>query len=407
MLNDKPIGSGWLRQDGRKGIRNKVLVIFTVDCSYYVCQQIAAHFKALGADVDFIGNRACIDNQVNIRRLLAFSTHPNVGAVLVIGLGCEYVRPDRICDFAARQGRIADWFNIQDQGGTARSIARGKAIVEDMLEQLGKQPKVPLYWRDLCVGSKCGGSDFASGLAANPLVGSFFDRQVDRGGTCFFEELTEAIGLRDYLCGRAATEQAREQIGKAYDKNEAMCMEIGQFAITPGNFDGGLTTIEEKSMGATIKSGTRPIQGVLKVAQQPDRTGLWLVDTMRDMYYAAREFTSGGDAYTILDMVACGAQLNLLTTGRGHCINTPVAPTVKITGNSRTFQKMNDDIDLDAGQLLVGTKTMDQLTDDLEQLIIDICAGKKSKGEALGHQESELSSNYQHPYRIQGPLCRR
>ena len=275
-----------------------------------------------------------------------------------------------------------------------------------MLKELHEMPKVPFYWSDLCVGGECGGSDFASGLAANPLVGSFFDRHVDRGGTCLFEELTEAIGLRDYLCSRAVNDQALERIGTAYDKNEAMCIQIGQFAITPGNFEGGLTTIEEKSMGATIKSGTRPIQGVIKVAQQPTHSGLWLLDTMRDEYYASRELSAGGDAYTILDMVACGTQINFLTTGRGHDINTPIAPTVKITGNSRTFQNMIDDIDVDAGQLLTGAKSMEQLTDDLEQLVINICNGEKSKGEALGHQESELSSNFQHPYKVVGPKCK-
>ena len=127
---------------------------------------------------------------------------------------------------------------------------------------------------------------------------------------------------------------------------------------------------------------------------------------MRDQYFAARELSAGGDAYTILDMVSCGTHINLLTTGRGHTVNTPIAPTVKITGNERTFKNMIDDIDVDAGQLLTGEKTMKQLTDDLEQLVVDICAGQKSKGEALGHQESELSSNFQHPYKVIRPACR-
>jgi altronate hydrolase len=177
------------------------------------------------------------------------------------------------------------------------------------------------------------------------------------------------------------------------------CQVNDQYSISPGNFDGGLTTIEEKSMGAVVKSGSRPIQGVLKVAQRPPRNGLWLMDASSDGDFGSG-FYGGGDAQGIMDMVSLGTHFNFLVTGRGHVVGTPIAPTIKITGNPNTYRKMSDDIDINAGQLLTGEKTLDQMTLELLDYVLALCAGEKTLAEKLGHHEGEIYGGYQVPDRV-------
>jgi altronate hydrolase len=403
MLSTGPIGNGFLRADGKKGIRNKVLVIFTVDCSSFVASSVARHFKEIKEDVDFLGSRTCDDNQVIIRRLLSYSVHPNVGAVVIIGNGCEYLRPDKLCEFAKQEGRLADWFYLQEIGGTRKGIDRGIALVTEFIEELKKVPRVPLYLKDLIFGAKCGGSDFTSGLVGNTLVGRFFDEIIDLGGTCIFEELVEAIGLRDYLAGRAINEKVRQDIIDAYDKTIYICKQGGQFAISPGNFDGGLTTIEEKSLGSTVKSGTRPISGILKIAQRPQKPGLYILDVLNDAHYDVNWIT-GGDAYTMMDLVSLGVHINFLVTGRGHTIGNPIAPCIKITGNPQTWKRMSEDIDINSSDILEGKMNMDEKTGELLAYVSEICRGSKTKAEALGHQEGEFVNAVQNACKVIRPV---
>ncbi len=273
---------GWPRSDGRKGIRNLVLVIYTVECASHVAHAIAQGEE----DVHVIGFPGCYDNQYAVRLMLALGRHPNVGAVLAVGLGCEYTRPDKIADVVRHStSRPADSFYIQNQGGTRNSIETGKSIVRKMRQDIGAIAKVPMTLADLTIGCECGGSDGTSGLAGNPLVGTFFDRLVDAGGTAIFEEVVEMIGLKPIMLSRAANETARDQIDHAYEKAVRYCQAVRQFSVSPGNFAGGLTTIEEKSMGAFAKSGTRPIQGIIKVSQSPPTPGLWLMDSVPDDHF--------------------------------------------------------------------------------------------------------------------------
>ena len=277
MNNNLPVWEGYLRADGRKGIRNLVLVIYTVECAQFV-----AHAIAQGeTDVHVIGFPGCYDNQYAVRLMLALARHPNVGAVLSVGLGCEYTQPGKIAEVVRKSGRPAESFFIQDAGGTSKSIARGKEILSRLRQEISEVKRVPMTLADLTVGCECGGSDGTSGLAGNPVVGAFFDRLVDAGGRAVFEETVEMIGLRNILGSRAANDQARKELTTAYDKAENYCKQVRQFSASPGNFAGGLTTIEEKSMGAFAKSGTRPIQGVIKVAEAPRGPGLWILDRCR------------------------------------------------------------------------------------------------------------------------------
>jgi altronate hydrolase len=379
----EPRWLGYLRADGRKGVRNVVLVIYTVECAQHVAHAIAAGEP----DTHVIGFPGCFDNQYAVRLLLSLARHPNIGAVLAVGLGCEYTQPERLAERVRESGRPADWFFIQESGGTVASIEKGKSIVADFRAQLQQSPRVDMTLSDLVVGSECGGSDFTSGLAGNPAVGRAFDRIVDAGGSAVFEEVVEMIGLRDVLIERAANEEARSQVAAAYDKAVAYCQIVRQYSISPGNFAGGLTTIEEKSLGALAKSGSRPIQGVLKVAQSPPWPGLWLLDTVPDPHYMQFGYTNPNDTEGIMDLISVGSQVLLFVTGRGSVIGAPVAPLVKITGNAETYRNLEGDVDFNAGRLLTGERSLDELGDELVALTIETARGMPTKPERLGHRE--------------------
>lgn len=382
---------GYLRADGRKGIRNLLLVVYTVQCAEFVAQEVARG----ETDTHVIGFPGCYDNAYAIRLMLALARHPNVGGVLAIGLGCEYTQPARIAEAVRASGRPAESFFIQEHGGTRSSIEHGKRLLAGMREEIATAPRVEMDWRDLVVGCECGGSDATSGLAGNPSVGRFFDLLVDHGGTAVFEETVEMIGLRDILVGRGKTPEARNRLGETYDKAERYCRSVRQYSIAPGNFAGGLTTIEEKSMGAFAKSGSRPIEGVIRVAEQPPHPGLWLMDSVPDENFMQFGYTNPNDTEGIMDLISAGAQIVLFVTGRGSVIGSPIAPLIKITGNAKTFRNMADDIDFNAGRVLDGTLTLDGAAQELAKLVREVAHGGRSKPEQLGHREYFIMYKHQ------------
>jgi altronate hydrolase len=315
--------------------------------------------------------------------------------VLAIGLGCEYTQPARVAEAVRQSGRPAEAFFIQEHGGTAESIAYGKQLLAKLRQQITGAPRVPMSWADLTVGAECGGSDGTSGLAGNPVVGSFFDWLVDHGGTAIFEETVEMIGLRSVLTGRAASAKAADQIAAAYDKAERYCRTVRQYSVSPGNFAGGLTTIEEKSLGAVAKSGSRAIQGVIRVAERPPHPGLWLMDSVPDESFMQFGYTNPNDTEGIMDLISAGAQIVLFVTGRGSVIGSPIAPLIKVTGNTRTYEKMIGDIDFDAGCVLDGRSSMKEAGGELAALVAATAAGAPTKPEQLGHREYFIMYKHQ------------
>jgi altronate dehydratase large subunit len=384
--------TGYLRPDGRKGIRNHLLVVYTVECASFVAQEVAKDEP----DTHVIGFPGCYDNDYAIRLMLALATHPNIGAVLAVGLGCEYTQPHRIAEAVRASGRPAESFFIQEHGGTRSSVSYGKEVLASLRARAAENAvKVPMTFADLTIGAECGGSDGTSGLAGNPVVGRAFDRLVDLGGSAIFEETVEMIGLRDLMVARAASPQATEQLGACYDKMLRYCKAVRQYSVAPGNFAGGLTTIEEKSMGAFAKGGSRPIQGVIRVSERPPHPGLWILDTVPDEHFMQFGYTNPNDTEGIMDLIAAGAQIVLFITGRGSVIGSAVAPIIKITGNQRTYRNLNDDMDFNAGRVLAGELTMDQAAAELMDLIADVASGQQSKPERLGHREFFLMYKHQ------------
>lgn len=384
---------GYLRQDGSLGIRNKVLVVYTVECARFVAEEIAR--RSEDSETEVLGFSGCTDNAYAIRLLLALVRHPNVGAVLAVGLGCEYTQPGRLAEAARNTGRLADWFFIQDLGGTGPSIRHGLKLVARFRHEMNHSTMVPMGLADLVVGAECGGSDYTSGLAGNVAVGRFYDMLIDLGGTAIFEEIVEAVGLVDMLSNRAATPQVREDLIYTYQKALNYCKSVRQYSVSPGNFAGGLSTIEEKSMGAVIKSGSKPIQGVLKVGMRPSQNGLWLLDSTPDPYWMQFGITNPNDNEGLMDLIACGCHLTILVTGRGNVVGSAVAPVIKVTGNSGTFHRMEGDMDFDAGPVLSGKETPQMLGARLFRMVVQVAEGHLTKSEAMGHKEYFIPYKYQ------------
>lgn len=384
---------GYARKNGSKGIRNRILVIYTVKCSEFVARQIAE--RTNHTDVEVLGFDGCTDNQYAVNLLISLIRHPNVGGVLAVGLGCEYVQPEWLANIAREEDKEASWMFIQQEGGTRKAIEKGIKWVTEALERLKEVPRVEMGLSDLVIGAECGGSDYTSGLAGNVVVGRFYDKLVDLGGTAIFEEIVEAIGLVDLLTSRAVDKKAEEELRYTYTKALDYCKSVRQYSVSPGNFAGGLSTIEEKSMGAVIKSGSRPIQGVTKVSVAPPRKGLWLLDSTPDPYWMQFGITNPNDNEGLMDLISCGAHIVFLVTGRGNVVGSAVSPCIKITGNHKTYERMKEDMDFDAGPVLAGQCTQDELADQLTQMVVDVAGGACSKSEALGHREYFIPYKYQ------------
>lgn len=384
---------GYQRKDGQLGIRNRVLVIYTVKCAEFVAQKIVERADHL--DVELIGFPGCTDNQYAVNMLISMIRHPNIGAVLAVGLGCEYIQPEWLADIATKEGKLSHWMFIQKEGGTQTTIEKGLAWVEWARKQLQDTPRVEMRLKDLVIGAECGGSDYTSGLAGNAVVGRFYDKLVDLGGTAIFEEIVEAIGLRDMLVKRGETEEVQQQLAYTYDKMLDYCKSVRQYSISPGNFAGGLSTIEEKSMGALVKSGSRPIQGVTKVAVPPTKPGLWLLDSTPDPYWMQFGITNPNDNEGLMDLISCGAHIVFLVTGRGSVVGSAVSPCIKITGNHATFERMAEDMEFDASPILSGEKSRDAMVEELALHVAEIASGVLSKSEAMGHKEFYIPYKYQ------------
>ena len=344
-----------------------------------------------------VGFEGCTDNDYAVRLLLSLIRHPNIGAVLAVGLGCEYIQAGRLAEQGRRAGKPAEWILIQEEGGTSPSIEKGLELVQRFQKQIEQVPQAEMGFSDLVIGAECGGSDSTSGLAGNAVVGRMFDKIADCGGTAVFEEIVEAVGLVDFLTSRAVNDRVRGELSDTYHKAMQYCRHVKQYSISPGNFVGGLSTIEEKSMGALIKSGSRPIQGVIKTGQKPNHAGLWLLDSTPDPYWMEFGYTNPNDNEGLMALISCGCQMTYLVTGRGNVVGSAVAPVLKITGNTCTYQRMNGDMDFNAGAVLTGECSLEQLTGRLAEQTAAVCGGRQTKGEALGHKEYMIPYKYQEP----------
>ncbi len=390
---------GWLRSDGRKGVRNVVAVAYLVECAHHVARQVTGAFD--GQDVHLIGFPGCFPNDYAQRIMERLCTHPNVGAVLIVSLGCESFNKRQLARVVAGTGRPVETLVIQSNGGTRRTVAAGRAWVTAQLSALDGVPTVPMAVEDLIVGTICGGSDGTSGLTGNPAAGRAFDSLISAGAACIFEETGELIGCEEIMAARAATPDLAVLLRASVAKAAAYYATLGYGSFASGNADGGLSTIEEKSMGAYAKSGRSPIVGLIKPGDIPPRAGLYLMDVVPDGEVRFG-FPNISDNAEIVELIASGAHMVLFVTGRGSVVGSAISPVIKICANPDTFRRMEDDMDVDAGRILEGRGTLDGVGAEIVALIEAVAGGARTKSEELGHQEFILTYKSFDPI---GPAC--
>jgi altronate dehydratase large subunit len=375
---------GFLRANGRKGIRNYVVVAYLVECAHHVAREITLPFREQGAHL--IGFPGCYPNAYADRILRRICTHPNVGAALLVSLGCESFNRDGLAEEVRRSGRPVATLVIQEAGGTRTTIRDGRAWVEQAITQLQVTTRCKIGVADLVIGTICGGSDATSGLTANPAVGRAFDWLVDQGAAAIFEETNELVGCEEHLASRAITPELGRELFAAVVKAEQYHRVLGHGSFAPGNADGGLTTQEEKSLGAYAKSGSRLVSGMLKPGDWPPRGGLYLLDVVPDGEVRFG-FPNISDNAEAVELIACGAQMILFTTGRGSVVGSAVSPMIKVCANPATYRRLRDDMDVDAGRILEDRGTLDEVGREIIDCLLRAAAGEPTASESLGHQE--------------------
>lgn len=382
MASAIPTFYGYPRPDGTFGARNHVAVIPSVTCAGDVAQAIC---RQVAGTVCYLHHQGCCQLPPDLERvtdtLISLGRSPNVGAVLIVSLGCEGTDHERMYEELSLTGKPVRHIGIQELGGTAPAIAHGIEEARELVISISAQQRVEAGIENLIMSIKCGASDTTSGMASNCVIGRVADRLVDLGATVVFGETTEFIGGEDLLARRAATPEVARRIYEIVDAMETRAKSVGcdmrRGQPTPGNIAGGLSSIEEKSLGAIVKSGTRPIQGVLDYPETAfGRTGLWIKDT------------PGREPEILTGMAATGAQLMCFSTGRGAPQGFPSMPVVKICGNPHTYRRMSGDMDVDAGRIIKGTATIDEVAEETFGHILRVLSGELTKNEAICYTSS-------------------
>jgi altronate dehydratase large subunit len=376
---------GYRRPDGRVGVRNHVAVVPVSVTASAVATQLAAE---VGPQVRATPHQMPLDPAPHAREqiervLRGIGSHSNVGATLFVALGTETIGAETLADDIARTGMPVETLSIRDAGGTAAALRDGSDAVESLREEARTTRRESAGVGELVVALECGGSDATSGFAANPAVGSFCDRLVEAGGTGVLSETPEFIGAEHILAERCVDETVRETLLSHVERREQMAEIMGVdfrgAQPSPGNQEGGLTTLEEKSLGAIAKGGTKQLRAVLEYADPlPVGGGFVVMDS------------PGYDVESVSGKVAGGAQVVVFTTGRGSTTGNPIAPVVKITGNPDTFDRMSENMDLDASSVLSG-QPIDAVGDSLYDFVRTVASGELTTAER--HRMEEFAIN--------------
>lgn len=376
---------GYRRPDGKVGVRNKILILPASICATDTARIVASQVE--GA-VTFHNQNGCSqvpsDMKLTMDTIAGMAANPNVYGTVVISLGCEGCQMDLVAEeIEKRTSKPLERFVIQENGGTIATVERATRAAKKMAQDasLLQREKFPIS--ELIVGTECGGSDQTSGLASNPLIGEACDRLVDMGATAVLSETTEFIGAEHILARRGRTPEVSRRIYDIVHRFENSLKLVGEDVRdgnpSPGNMEGGLTTLEEKSLGCIHKGGHRPVEAVYEYSEIIDKKGLVIMDT------------PGNDPSSVAAMVAGGAQVVLFSTGRGTPTGNPVAPIIKLTANPQTYAGMSDNIDVDASMLLTNPDRMPELADALVEEVAATASGKLTKSEALGYTEMAIA----------------
>ena len=373
---------GYVRPDGKVGARNYVGVIPSVTCANDVAQAIC---RQVMGTVSFLHHQGCCQMPPDLERvtdtLISLGKSPNLASVLVVSLGCEGTDHERMVKEIAATGKHVEIIHIQELGGVSKAIQAGTDIARRLVIEASGLQRQPVDVSNIVMAIKCGASDTTSGMASNCVIGYVADKLVDLGATVIFGETTEFIGGEHLLARRAVSKEVGDKIFKIVNDMETRAKAIGcdmrKGQPTPGNIAGGLSSIEEKTLGAIVKSGTRPIQGVLDYPEYvTNQKGLWIKDT------------PGREPEILTGMAATGAQFMMFSTGRGAPQGFPCMPVVKICGNPITYPRMEQDMDLNAGLIITGDKTIEQVGEEAFAKALRTLSGEMTKNEAVQYVSS-------------------
>ncbi len=372
---------GYSRPKGRVGTRNYLAIIPTVFCANEVAWRIAKKFKNARP---LLHHQGCAQLKPDVDRvtqtLIGLGTNPNVGAVLLIGLGCESVSIQEVFRGVKKRGQTVEQIVIQTLGGMKKAIERGTQLAARLDKGLSGSKRKPFPVKHLVMGIKCGSSDASSGLVSNPAVGAASDKLLSRGGTVIFGETTEFLGAEHLLARRAVCGEVAAKIFEIVERMENRVIAVGVdmrgSQPTPGNIQGGITTIEEKSLGAICKSGSMPINGVLEYGEMISGKGLFILDS------------PGKEAEIMTGLSAAGANLIVFSTGGGAPQGYPIVPVIKVAGNPQKCLVMKEHIDIDASGVLQGDLSVEEIAEKIYAELLKVGSGREVKAEKLGYDQT-------------------
>ena len=377
---------GYKRPDGRVGVRNHVLILPASVCASDTTRIIAS--QVTGA-VTFNNQLGCsqvpVDQAYTMDVMAGFAATPNIYGTVVVSLGCENCQMDLVVKaIEERTNKPIRQVIIQEAGGTLKAIEAAVRYAKEMVAEASLLRREEFPISELIVGTECGGSDPTSGLAANPLIGQLSDLLVEAGATPVLSDTTEFIGGEHLLAARAGNQEVHDRIYEIVHRYEKSLQMVGEEVRegnpSPGNKAGGLTTLEEKSLGCIHKGGHAPVSNVYDYAKPlKSHEGLVIMDT------------PGNDPSSVAAMVAGGCQIIVFSSGRGTPTGNPIAPVIKITGNRETYKKMSDNIDVDASPIIYGSKTLEGMGDELLDLVVKTANGQQTKAESLGYVEISIA----------------
>ncbi|MFW9783155.1 MAG: UxaA family hydrolase [Candidatus Heimdallarchaeota archaeon] len=372
---------GYSRSNGQVGIRNKIAVISSVVCVNSVARRVAEKIDNAVAITHPAGcGQFGRDFIYTFRTLTGLANNPNVYGVIVIGLGCENLLSSNLANSIKKSQQPVVFFDVQDvQGGTISAIEKGTQLCKNLAASAQEVKREYFDFSNLTLGLECGGSDSISGITANPAVGVVSDKIVNLGGTSILPEFTEWIGTEHLLVKRAVNEEVAKKIKvplkEFLDRANESGFDFLGVQPTPGNIAGGLSTIEEKSLGTISKGGKAKIQGVLQYSEKPNGKGLWLM------------VEPGLDIISVTGLAAAGAQVIIMTTGRGTPLGNPVVPVIKICGNPKTCDWMANNIDVNASLIITECSKIDDIATLLWEKLKKTCNGEPTIAEILGFEE--------------------